>query len=201
MLLLLTDSVKPLLSSQYTLMEINQKLIRVKGTQASAITSFCKLSRQCCASSSYSTDSFFYTCHHAVSPGLRAPLDSAGQKKKSILYCYHVISLYMYIVLNLGYYHDHDIAKILAFPGFKGYISLKWCHFLNIPECSTCSNARHYQKSQVSYFFFKEQIVVPSILLQYQYWGIWSQWSQLIFSPSPSIYEVLWKIYVYLTMP
>ncbi len=33
----------------------------------------------------------------------------------------------------------HDSAQVWSFPGWKGFITVKWCDFLKLPDCSCCS--------------------------------------------------------------
>ncbi len=44
-----------------------------------------------------------------------------------------------YIVTDFGYRLYHDMAWVLSFPGWKGFTTVKWCDFLNLPDCSCCS--------------------------------------------------------------
>ena len=88
----------------------------------------------------------------------------------------------------------------MSFPGFTSCITVKWCHFLNLPDCSSCSIICLYplnyyihitddylSQTSLCKYFGKAIIVNPTISLQYRYQSIWSKimW-YLIFSISPS---------------
>ncbi len=90
---------------------------------------------------------------------------------------------YRYIVIFL----------VLSFSVWKGFITVKWCDFLNLPDCSRCSFIVFYplghitddysSKMSLGQYFVKSPVVILTILSQCR--GIWSKilWYLLILSP------------------
>ena len=70
---------------------------------------------------------------------------------------------------------------MLSFPGFKGCITVKLCHFLNLPGCTSCSTIIYSKMSMCKYFVIL--IVNLAVSIQYLYQCIQSRilW-YLIFS-------------------
>ena len=69
------------------------------------------------------------------------------------------------------------MVQVLYFPGFKEWVTVKWCDFLNLPDYSPYPNTCLYPLHNHIHitddlYFVKVPIAIPTILLCYHYQGI-----------------------------
>lgn len=84
-----------------------------------------------------------------------------------------------YSVLDFGYR-----CIVFSFPGLKGWITVKLCHFMNFTDSPTCSNTclrlishyihitDNYLSKMTMQYFGKAPIIILTILSQYRYQSI-----------------------------